>query len=415
MSLISKRAQSRDLTEYFFAFEWRNEPDSIKKIAKLFLKRHASSLVLYNAYGMIEWAQGNKEVGNGVFSAALNMASKMQILEERADTILLWKTWAWLSLEEQDNGTALRRLLQITDDRGESTTIGPANLLRVKQLLLASRDDCLSSGDTDHAVIYVECQALLEYLSSTSITEMQVGNQGNITSALEVYTSFSETLVGRNLATAHCHEILLQSASRLIHHHAKIGPCKSAVIRKHMTSYLSYFPYNTIFLSLYEFNESRMRINRRVHNLLMRTVLTPENDTLTSRLFAIQYEINQATSIHSVRAEFEHAVSSPVSKGVPGLWKLYVLYCFQNFPNNAQDVWHRAFRACPWAKELYLVGFENKGLLGGFSELHGMWKIMGEKELRVHVDLEDLLEEIGHKQVVEGRKFREKKLELREK
>ena len=58
-------------------------------------------------------------------------------------------------------------------------------------------------------------------------------------------------------------------------------------------------------------------------------------------------------------------------------------------------MWHRALRACPWAKELYIVGFEKLGDKMRFGDLKSTWRIMGEKELRVHVDLEDRFDEIG--------------------
>lgn len=59
-------------------------------------------------------------------------------------------------------------------------------------------------------------------------------------------------------------------------------------------------------------------------------------------------------------------------------------------------MWYRGLRACPWAKELYVTGFEmlEEGEVG-FEELRGTWKVMGEKELRVHVDLEEEFEELG--------------------
>jgi hypothetical protein len=46
-------------------------------------------------------------------------------------------------------------------------------------------------------------------------------------------------------------------------------------------------------------------------------------------------------------------------------------------------------------KELYLIGFERMSNMLPFSELKSIWRIMGEKDLRVHVDLEDSFEDIG--------------------
>ena len=92
----------------------------------------------------------------------------------------------------------------------------------------------------------------------------------------------------------------------------------------------------------------------------------------------------------------------------------------KEYRGKAKDVWYRGLRACPWAKELYVLGFEILGdmkrvdgkVLGtelGFEELRGTWRVMGEKGLRVHVDLEDMFEEIGEMEMKKGRDEREKR------
>lgn len=40
------------------------------------------------------------------------------------------------------------------------------------------------------------------------------------------------------------------------------------------------------------------------------------------------------------------------------------------------------------------MGFEHLGQDVAYEELRGTWRVIGEKELRVHVDLEDAFEEI---------------------
>jgi len=74
-----------------------------------------------------------------------------------------------------------------------------------------------------------------------------------------------------------------------------------------------------------------------------------------------------------------------------------MIYCLETpqFCAQAKDVWYRALRACPWAKELYMIGFEKMSDMLPFSELKSIWRIMGEKDLRVHVDLEERFEDIA--------------------
>jgi len=353
---------------------------------------------------MIEWSRGHKDAANGVFSAALTMSMAMP---ESKDSIYLWKSWVWASLQDKDTATALRRLLCIVDGTPDgSPNLGPAILLRTKQHLSSNRDYFMSSNSIDYAVIYAELQALLEYLTSNTFKEIQASKQGDIASALEVYTRFSQELTERKREPKFFHELFLQSASRLLYHHGRIGPFRPALFRQHLTDYITLFPQNTIFLSLYIFNESRLRIDNRVRTILLKTILTPQQDTVISRLSAIRYEMAYGT-IHSVRSTFENAVSA--SGHNIGLWKLYLLYCARTPPFNHDipEIWYRALKACPWAKELFINGFETVPAGRDFADLKATWKVMGEKGLRVHVDLEEKFEDMRDiEELPEGKKVR---------
>ncbi len=161
-----------------------------------------------------------------------------------------------------------------------------------------------------------------------------------------------------------------------------------------MAKYLTSFPRNTIFLSLYAWNERRLRVDDRVRSMLRDIVLIETNDNIISRVFAICYE-TKAGNVHSVHAAFENAVSNPIICANPGLWKLYLQFCVhtKDYRRRAKDVFYRGMRACPWAKSFFMLAFtEMKGLMT-FEELRSVYKVLGEKELRIHVDLEDRLEE----------------------
>ncbi|KUJ21119.1 DUF1740-domain-containing protein [Mollisia scopiformis] len=399
---LTQDSFTEGLAQYHMAFEYLNEPETIKKVAKSLLKRHPSSLTLYNAYALIEWSRGNKDVANGVFTAALNMNGSSSETESKPDSILTWKSLAWCCLEDGDKISTLRHLLSIPDGVPNSgVTPTPATLLRAKHHIRSTRDFLLSTGDPKHAVMYAECLTLLAYLSETSGTEPTSATQGDVTTALKTLMSFSKALATRN--HTHHQEILLQSAARLLQFHCRNGPYRPSLIRVYLSNFLALFPQNTLFLALYTANEARLRVENRVRSLFLSTILIPENDCLTSRFFAIQYEMTYG-NIHSVKSAFEKAVSAPMSRSSPGLWRFYLVWVVQNEKqlsktgkdkSLAKDIWYRALRACPWAKELYILGFEMLGESGlEFEELRGTWKVMGEKDLRVHVDLDDELEKI---------------------
>jgi hypothetical protein len=147
-----------DLAEYYLAFEYRNEPETIKKTARGLLKQHPACLRLYNSYAMIEWSRGNKETSNAAFAAAITMSNSMSQADLNKDSIVLWKTWIWVCLEERDNSSALQHLLSIASGSPSTDiTLTPAVLLQSKHHLSSNRDFLLSSGHFRHSVIYAEC------------------------------------------------------------------------------------------------------------------------------------------------------------------------------------------------------------------------------------------------------------------
>jgi hypothetical protein len=149
---------TENLAEYYLAFEFLNEPATIKKISKSLLKQHPTSLRLYNSYALIEWSRGNRDVARGVFSAALNLRGSVTEIDWDRNSILLWRSWIWACLTEQDNNTALQHLLSISDGSlNAGITLSPAALLRAKQYLTSRRDYLISSGSSRSSVAYAEC------------------------------------------------------------------------------------------------------------------------------------------------------------------------------------------------------------------------------------------------------------------
>jgi len=115
---------------------------------------------------------------------------------------------------------------------------------------------------------------------------------------------------------------------------------------------------------------------------------------MTSRMFAIRHELKNGT-VHSTRAAFEHALESETCRSNARLWIYYIRFCHANkeLREKAIDVFYRAVRQCPLSKDVIMEAFTTlvKGLQG--SELRATYDTMVAKGLRVHMDLEDYLEE----------------------
>lgn len=159
------------------------------------------------------------------------------------------------------------------------------------------------------------------------------------------------------------------------------------------------FPQNTIFLSLYVWNESRFRIDDRVRSIVHEVVLLPHSsshtaESVVSLFFSVYTELMRGTATgsnsHSIRASFERAVESQRGKQSATMWKLYFLFEHSRGElQRAKMIFYRAVRACPWVKELYLLPFQYLRGVTPLEELRGIYEMLAEKELRVFVNLDE--------------------------
>lgn len=208
---------------------------------------------------------------------------------------------------------------------------------------------------------------------------------------------------------------------------------------------LSLFPHNTIFLSLFTWNESRFNILDRIRNVNLLTKNSESRYTLdnyyalsaaaaqtvpiTTHLLSIWSELCRPTwagsTHHSTRAAFEKALGEnmnrdsmkPYDKQMRNnigtgsartnlmTWKLYIIFEVYHAQDidAAKAVFYRAIRACPWSKQLFMLAFQylqhdkirhiipiNSNATGFlFDDLRQLYYAMTEKQLRIHVDIED--------------------------
>lgn len=261
-----------------------------------------------------------------------------------------------------------------------------------------------SLGHASHSVHYTECLSLLTYLNHSF----------DINIALEVYKKYSDPATNQKLGDSYL-ELLHQARARLLFHHVKSTHYyKPSLIRNALATSIKLFPSNTIFLSLYDWNETRFRIDDRVRSIMRELSYMEEtNDSIISPLFSIFVELQRGvlsgSTIYSARAAFEKAVDTTAGKSSASLWKLYLLVEVRHGDmERAKNVFYRGMRACPWAKALIMLAFTHLREITGFEELRKIYNVLVEKELRVHVDLEDAFEKHDEclavtRQHVEGR------------
>lgn len=409
------------LAEYYLAFETSISPETAKKVAKGLIKARPDSMRLYNAYALIEYRLGNTRNAENVLATAINLGRGLEDAARR-DTVQLWRTWIWELLSSERASQALRRLLMYSEEFIDvnlpehtdcspqgSCGISPSRLLRtqtvrlslspffnvliVNQALTAARDHLLSTSHASDAIHHADIHILLAYLNTSSLSSALLTFKQNLT--LFAHSSPA-------------HELLHQSFSKLLYQHVRNTPSfPPSIARSFLAESIQAYPQNTIFLSLYAWIECRFRIEDRVRSIMRDVVLTSQSNSdrkedppsVISHFFAVYTELRRllalGSNINTIRATFERAVrEDSVGAHSAGLWKLYFLFeRGRGDGKKAREVFWRGIRACPWAKELYLLAFDGQGKIGmGEVELRGVVEMMEEKELRIHKGIEDVRE-----------------------
>jgi hypothetical protein len=165
-------------------------------------------------------------------------------------------------------------------------------------------------------------------------------------------------------------------------------------VRQHLAHFVRIFPRNTMFLSLFAWADSSLRVVDDTRTLLHESALTPWNDCVSSRSFAIQHELSRGNA-NSTRSSFENALTSDVCNANVSLWVSYIRFCSarDEFRPRTKDVFYRALRHCPWSKGIMMEAFVTLARVMDSEELKSVYTTMTLKGLRVHVDLDEVLEQ----------------------
>lgn len=163
-------------------------------------------------------------------------------------------------------------------------------------------------------------------------------------------------------------------------------------LQEQLYNFINLFPKNTMFLTMFAWADSSFSFNDPVRQILSDVVLAKRHDCLSSRIFAIQYELRRGT-VHSTRAAFEKALAAEACRNNPPLWVSYVRFCSQRreYRPKAREVFFRGVASCPWSKALLLEAFTTLRWAMSESDLRDVYGDMSlKKEMRIHEDLEAL-------------------------
>jgi len=145
----------------------------------------------------------------------------------------------------------------------------------------------------------------------------------------------------------------------------------------------------------------------RVRLLMASTVLKFNRETVVGWFFAIWAEIQRGLefggTVHAVRAAFERAVESNVGAHSIALWKSYFVFeRSRGDVRRSRLIFFRGLRSLPWSKWFIMLAFEYLEDDLSFEDLRSIWNVFGERELRIHVDIDALLEEIAARRTSTG-------------
>lgn len=404
------------LAEYVIAYEASLDIKEGRKYAKSLLKSRSTHLRLYNAYALLECRLDRFESAEHVWSTAITMSQSASAIAKQ-DNMLLWSSWLFECLQKNNERRAMAILSSIpsgcvgTQQLESDIFANAAVRLRTRNYLESHLSQQLSLRHEQVVCHMKELLAIFEYLS----------NSHPILAALTVYNTTFEALA-KNPASSQSIEILHQSRARLLHIHPTLSPrgYRPAEINLQLAESLCKFPNNSMFHHLYQEHTQRSGLLERIREVVPLSVSTSEgnspNSSIVPYLFAIHKELCRpsyaGSTTHSIRAAFERGVAA--AKASVKIWGWYIKWevslSNKTEPvvapaakpvrkkemepprNRAVDVYYRGIRACSWAKELYMLAFEEGALrkaIGGI-ELRKVYDVMLEKGLRVHVDLEIL-------------------------
>ncbi|KAJ0425100.1 NRDE-2, necessary for RNA interference-domain-containing protein [Aspergillus carlsbadensis] len=451
--LVEAMPSNEDLAEYTVAIEFVCDPKEAKKYAKSLLKKRSSSLRLYNAYALMERRTGNHATSDHVRATAVSM-SKTFSNEQQVDSVRLWHTWVWELLEARNIAHATHLLvcmpqkvidLRSFPDPTRKSAVSATNSLKARNYLSETQENAIANQRPTLVKACADCHAILLYLTNTQALDK----------ALEAYTlaihRLSSLPSSAEPFASYTTQLLHQARARLLHYHMRTSTMyKPSSIRTLLTESIVLFPHNTIFLSLFAWNESRFRIEERVRDIMreVTTAKTYRNKSplsasstlaadsqipITTHLFSVYTELTRplyaGSTLHSARAAFERAIgdqnqttsntSTSNSNSSITLWTLYIyLELSRNEISRAKNVFYRAMRACPWSKDILMLAFShlrddivrertvkaNSGNNSGnpqkgegmdFHELRHVYNVLVEKELRIHIDVEKELDELA--------------------
>jgi tetratricopeptide (TPR) repeat protein len=311
-----------DLDVYVIALALHRDPPSARKLAKKLIKRNPNAVKLYNAYALVESRFGNYEVAGKVWQTTLNMISGTSD-SELHDTWLLWSTWVAQTVLNGPRHQVLEILSAMGAssrsplDTGRAPTL--SNLEHQTQFNLTK---AISSQAEEAVVSLTNILALIRYCQSEWAIDAAIQTYQNILAILIDTCTDNSSSPPSAVISQLAIEKIYQHQAQLIHHHASTPRAiyTPKQILKTISSSLSRFPNNSIFISLHAIYTHRHNPLDRLRSLTTSSLSNsnaPSSSTaetlkpLIRHLHTISQEISSLNSTSAIPASNASGSDAP--------------------------------------------------------------------------------------------------------
>ncbi|KAK6091211.1 hypothetical protein MT418_008238 [Batrachochytrium dendrobatidis] len=398
------------LLPMLLSIEASSHPKRVEKMAKTLLKTDRMNLGLWNAYAQVLERRGKIDEARQVYLTALasypSFPSEHQSMVTSVYTLL-----ANLEAMQNQYVAAMNVLVALAERKPLANDYAtqppaPTRLLKVNKhfeqtidRLLECIDQTIYNFDMQHLIDVVYAFTMLEYIShgidasnhcfKTLIDKcrqalVQFHSRYTTLKTDTHSTSTSFSLGSSSLLIEYMYELW----TRLLYVHTVSGHAfKPALLRNVLEEALEIYPTNTLFLTVYGWNEAKTGIENRVRRFL--SELHTKSPSHLIVIFSIWSEMHQRGTIntHVVRSLFEKAIESATSMHSVSIW--YMAIAFEakidttQRLDRAKALFYRGVRECPWAKELYMMAFTTLSSAFTRQEQEQVYALMEEKEIRI--------------------------------
>ncbi|KAI8459216.1 NRDE-2, necessary for RNA interference-domain-containing protein [Phakopsora pachyrhizi] len=340
-------------------FKLSRDPSSAVKIVKQILSQDQTNWTLWDTYARLCLRRGKERLGREAYVKTLEM-----VPESTRGLESLWYSWAEMEFQVGNSElviSILARAMKCIDESPCRAFIGKITGLfdRNAPIDIARNRVSTCVGFSMFQYLTQGFEAACEVYEESLKVLIESGVEGEELEEEELWMSYCKLVFDQ-----------IDDRNEKLEKRRSYRPIQ---VREILKRSIERFPNNSIFIALFGFNESRMRIDNETRRLVETIILKDSGNekriggrirrrdfvNCKSWLYSIWIEMNLNHSGYndgSVRNLFERAVRHEKSKFCLQIWRLYFEFEVknQNF-SRSRSILTRSFNFCPWSKELYLL------------------------------------------------------------